>query len=54
MNLSDTKDHIVNPHHIVWVPGTHKIAFSTLSWPVGDDMPDVFNELRVVDADTGS
>lgn len=54
MNLSASKDFAVNPYHIVWRPGTHQLAFSTLSIPAGDGMPDVFHELRVVDADSGS
>lgn len=54
MNLSDTKDYGVNPRNVVWVPGTHKLAFSTYSFPPDGGYPDVFEELRVIDTETGS
>lgn len=53
MNLSQTKDLAVSPHHLTWIPGTHKLAFSTLTLSAGDEQPDVFREMRVVDIHSG-
>ena len=54
LNLSPTKDLAVDPYRLSWIPGTHRLAFSTRTLTTGDGLPDVFQELRVIDADTGS
>jgi hypothetical protein len=54
LNLSQIKDLAVDPYSLAWIPGTHRLAFSTRTLSAGDDPPDVFQELRVIDADTGS
>jgi hypothetical protein len=54
LNLSPTKDLAVDPYRLAWIPGTHRLAFSTRTITTGDGLPDVFQELRVIDADTGS
>ena len=52
LNLSESKSYSVSPHHMTWIPRTYQIAFSTLTSPL-DGMADVFQELRVIDADSG-
>jgi hypothetical protein len=54
LNLSQTKDLAVDPYRLAWIPGTHRLAFSTRTLATGDGLPDVFQELRVIDADTGA
>lgn len=54
LNLSQTKDLAVNPYRLAWIPGTHRLAFSTRTLATGEGLPDVFQELRVIDADSGS
>ena len=53
LNLSQTKELAVDPYRLSWIPGTHRLAFSTRTLAPGDGLPDVFQELRVIDADTG-
>ncbi len=54
LNLSETKDLAVAPYILKWIPGSHRLAFSTLTTTAEDAPPDVFQELRVLDADSGS
>ena len=54
INLSENKDLAVDPYNLRWIPGSHRLAFSTRSTMDGDAPPDVFQELKVLDADSGS
>lgn len=53
LNLSEDKDLAVDPYNLRWIPGSHRLAFSTRTTTAGDGLPDVFEELRVLDADSG-
>jgi Tol biopolymer transport system component len=54
LNLSEDKDLAVDPYNLRWVPGSHRLAFSTRTTTAEDAPPDVFQELRVLNADNGS
>lgn len=53
LNLSEDKDLAVDPYNLKWIPRSHRLAFSTRTATTGDGLPDVFEELRVLDADSG-